>query len=439
MTVRRIPRTPDIPAALSGPKADRRLIRWFMLGMLLTVLCLFLILDITAARANEAIQLTQRFGVGARAMGMGGTGIAVAEDFSALYWNPAGLAQVRRIEFSGGLSHQKYRATNTYYGTTEKDDENNTRMNSIGMVFPVPTYRGSLVFAVGGGRVENFDALFVQRGYATPDERLEYGREVQSGGLFAWSLGGAVDVSPTLSLGAALTLLDGDYDYDWDAYFADINDVYNDPPADFDTTYVHDTKTVDFDGVGLQLGGLLRMNRYLRAGMTIHSPVTYNLSGETEERTWDVYDNGTWDQYTDRYYFENEISTPWEFGFGMAWSIPTVLLAGDLRFADWSQMKFNGQPLQEYDETLSWSLGGEYVLPRLGIKLRAGYASDPIAFNVPEIVEDRDQFSLGAGFLVGQVMTLDMAWVKSSWETARKELTEKGEVERLFLSLAYRF
>jgi len=79
------------------------------------------------------------------------------------------------------------------------------------------------------------------------------------------------------------------------------------------------------------------------------------------------------------------------------------------------------------------------VLPRLGVKLRAGYASDPIAFNVPEIVEDRDQYSLGAGFLVGQVMTLDVAWVKSSWETALEELTEKREVERLFLSLAYRF
>ena len=426
------------------PNADRRLARWFVLGMLFTALCLALILDAPSASANETIQLTQRFGVGARAMGMGGTGIAVAEDFSALYWNPAGLAQVRRIEFSGGLSHQNYQAANTYYGTTERDSENNTRMNSIGMVFPVPTYRGSLVFAIGGGRVENFDALFVQQGYVpasapAPNDRLEYGREVQSGGLFAWSLGGAVDVSPTLSLGAALTLLDGDYDYDWDAFFADINNVYNSPPNDFDTTYIHDTKTVDFDGVGLQIGGLLRLNRFLRAGMTIHSPVTYDLSGETEERTWDVYDDGTFESYTDRYYFENEISTPWEFGFGLAWSVPTVLLAGDLRFADWSQMKFNGQPLRDYDETLSWSLGGEYVLPRLGVKLRAGYASDPIAFNVPEVVEDRDQYSLGAGFLVGQVMTLDVAWVKSSWKTILEQLTEKREVERLFLSLAYRF
>jgi long-subunit fatty acid transport protein len=398
-----------------------------------------LLLNVPGVMADESIQLTERFGIGARPMGMGGTGIAVAEDFSALYWNPAGLAQIRRIEFSGGFSHQKYHVTNTYYGTTEDDSENNTHLNSLGLVFPVPTYRGSLVFALGVGRVENFDALFVQRGYVPADDRLEHGREVQSGGLFAWSLGGAVDVSPTLSLGAAIALLDGDYNYDWDASFADINNVYNKPPNDYDTTYIHDTKTVDFDGVSLQVGGLLRLNRYLRAGMTIHSPVSYDLSGEAEERTWDVFDDGTVDRYTDSYYFQNEISTPWEFGFGLAWSIPTLLFAGDLRYADWSQMKFNDQPLQEYDETLSWSLGGEYVLPRLGMKFRAGYASDPIAFNVPDILEDRDLYSLGAGFLVGQVMTLDVAWVKSSWKTAQTNLVEKREVERLFLSMAYRF
>jgi len=440
MKDRRSLRSAGTPAVLRRPNTDRWPVPWFVPGILLTAICLTLILTVSDAPANETIQLTQRFGVGARAMGMGGTGIAVAEDFSALYWNPAGLAQVRRIEFSGGLSHQNYQASNTYYGTTERDSENNTRMNSLGMVFPVPTYRGSLVFAIGGGRVESFDALFVQQGYAFPEDVdftqpiWEDGREVQSGGLFAWALGGAVDVSPTLSLGATLMLLDGDYDYDWDLISADLNDV-----SSIDSIYTHDTKTVDFDGVGLQLGGLLRLNRFLRAGMTIHSPVTYNLSGEVTEEDFYVYDDVMMDRYADAYYFENEISTPWEFGFGMAWSVPTVLLAGDLRFADWSQMKFNGQPLRDYDETLSWSLGGEYVLPRLGVKLRAGYASDPIAFNVPEIVEDRDQYSLGAGFLVGQVMTLDVAWVKSSWETALEELTEKREVERLFLSLAYRF
>lgn len=413
-----------------------------MLCIMIALPLVFLGFTSWPAYSDEAIQLADHFGIGARAMGMGGAAIAVSEDFSALYWNPAGLAQVRRIEVSGGLSHQRFTSKTTFFGNKTRDRENNTRLNAIGMVFPMPTYRGSLVFALGTGRVENFDVLFVQRGYSRQNDWLEDGEEIQSGGLYSWSLGGAVDVSPTLSLGATINLLDGDYHYDWDAYFADTQNIYNDPTpprSDYDTTYIHDTSSADFDGLSLKLGGLLRLSRFVKAGMTITSPVTYDISGDAIERTWDVYDDGDVDQYLDSFYFKNEISTPWEFGFGVAWSVPTFLLAGDLRYADWSQMKFNDEPLDDYQEALSLSIGGEYILPMGGTKIRAGFSSEPMAYAAPEIVEDRRYFTLGAGFLVGQVMTLDLAWVRGSWKTSQESLTEKDEVTRLFLSAAYRF
>jgi len=410
-----------------------------VLGVLMILLVVFLGLVGRPALADESILLAGHFGVGARAMGMGGAAIAVSEDFSALYWNPAALAQVRRIEISGGLSHQRYTCQTTYYGNDAKDRESNTRLNAIGMVFPVPTYRGSLVFALGAGRDRNFDAIFVQRGYSTKDDWWQEGREIQSGGLLAWSVGGAVDVSPTLSVGAAINLWDGDYNYDWDAFFADTRDIWTEWPNDYDTTYIHDVKSADFDGVGIKLGGLLRLSRFVKAGMTISSPVTYDISGELVMRIRDVFDDGDEDQYRETVYFQNEISTPWEFGFGMAWSVPTFLMAADLRYADWSQMKFNDQPLEDYQETLSLSVGGEYILPQVGTKIRAGYSSEPIAYTVPEIVEDREQYTLGVGFLVGQVMTLDLAWVHGTWKTSQSYLTEKDELDRVFLSVAYRF
>ncbi|KPL18580.1 MAG: hypothetical protein AMJ92_07385 [candidate division Zixibacteria bacterium SM23_81] len=428
----------------SGPKnmtgGLAQIFRWtgsLSVIIVLHVVCLGLVSR--PASADEAIQLTDNFGLGARAMGMGGSAIAVSEDISALYWNPAGLAQVRRIEFSGSLSHQRYTSKTTYFQNASKDRESNTRLNAIGMVFPVPTYRGSLVFALGAGRVKNFDAFFIQRGYSSQDEWWEEGQETQSGGLFSWSLGGAIDVSPTLSLGASVNLWDGDYNYDWDAFFADTRDMYVNPPSDFDTTYIHDTQEADFDGLNLKLGGLLRLSRFVKAGLTIASPVSYDISGEVVERTVDVYDDGSVDQYTDSFYYENEISTPWEFGFGMAWSVPTLLLAADLRYADWSQMKFNDQPLNDYDETLSLSIGGEYILPTAGVKVRAGFSSEPLAFVARKIIEDRKYYTLGAGFLVGQVMTLDLAWVHGTWKTSQPFLSQKDVVDRIFLSTSYRF
>src|SRR5438045_3246800 len=39
----------------------------------------------------------EKIGVGARAAGMGGAYSALADDISALYWNPAGIARLKGI------------------------------------------------------------------------------------------------------------------------------------------------------------------------------------------------------------------------------------------------------------------------------------------------------------------------------------------------------
>ena len=51
--------------------------------------------------------LGEELGVGSRAMGMGGAYVGIADDYSALYWNPAGLGQIRRMEVNVGFSHNK--------------------------------------------------------------------------------------------------------------------------------------------------------------------------------------------------------------------------------------------------------------------------------------------------------------------------------------------
>ena len=47
-----------------------------------------------------------KIGIGARAMGMGGTFVAVANDATTLYWNPAGLTNINGISLS--LSHSQW-------------------------------------------------------------------------------------------------------------------------------------------------------------------------------------------------------------------------------------------------------------------------------------------------------------------------------------------
>jgi len=54
----------------------------------------FIVLSVSAFGAFPDI------GLGARPMGMGGAFVALADDANGLFWNPAGLSQIKRAEFS---------------------------------------------------------------------------------------------------------------------------------------------------------------------------------------------------------------------------------------------------------------------------------------------------------------------------------------------------
>ena len=74
-----------------------------------------------------------RIGVGARATGLGEAFVAVANDPSAIYWNPAGLASLQRSELL--LSHVEWPAE--------------IRYEHVAWVFPVRRLGGSLAFQFG--------------------------------------------------------------------------------------------------------------------------------------------------------------------------------------------------------------------------------------------------------------------------------------------------
>ena len=63
-------------------------------------------------RAGTSSATFLRIGVGARAVGMGEAFVAVANDPSAVYWNPAGLASLQRREVA--VSHTQWPASVNY-------------------------------------------------------------------------------------------------------------------------------------------------------------------------------------------------------------------------------------------------------------------------------------------------------------------------------------
>ena len=85
------------------------MIRWLNY---LWVAGVFLGLTVLPAQSQVRNQLH----VGARPMGMGATFVGVADDANTLYWNPAGLPQLQRQEFTFMYTDLYGIGLNNFYG-----------------------------------------------------------------------------------------------------------------------------------------------------------------------------------------------------------------------------------------------------------------------------------------------------------------------------------
>jgi hypothetical protein len=235
----------------------------------LVILLIIGLQAVQAQYAEDALRFSQ-FGstVGARSQAMGNTNVGIADDYSALFSNPAGLSQQKSFEFSVGLSRYGYGNDVSFFGNKTTDNNSVINLNNLGIVYPIATVRGGLTFAFGFGRVANFKSVASFNGFnptssvvqsltsnvntfnykndqwnsfldnsipyqlflanqfldtINRDEGLiplitgrvnQIGNIKESGGINNWSFGGGIDVAPNLSLGITLNFVSGSYTYD---------------------------------------------------------------------------------------------------------------------------------------------------------------------------------------------------------------------------------
>jgi hypothetical protein len=96
-------------------------------------------------------------GRGARAAGMAYAFNAVADDATALSWNPAGIAQIKKPElaFSNSIKNTEYR-----HAILEYDNKPVYTFDFFGLVYPVRLKRKNLVFGVSYQNKMNFKYSF---------------------------------------------------------------------------------------------------------------------------------------------------------------------------------------------------------------------------------------------------------------------------------------
>jgi long-subunit fatty acid transport protein len=445
---------------------------------------------------------TPGIGVGARAIGMGGAYTGVASDYSALFWNPAGLAQAAYGEFSVGLSYNTNRNTSTFFTSQQDYSSNATNLNTLGIVHPLPVRRGSAVLAFGFHRQSSFangvsfsgfngnssiiqsfapDGSFypsdladniayqlflanldtVTGRFISPirDRLTQSGKVVEGGGLNNWSIGGAVDMAKNFSAGLTLTYLAGSYRYDRNYTEEDARDIYNTFPFDFASLVIDDFIESDIAGWTAKFGVMYREPERFRVGVTVKTPTAFTIRETFGTTALSRFDNGEIQpsgsplelKSTNEY----EIRTPWVFGAGISLIIRDLVLSGDVEFSDWTELEFananddviaNNRDIKTlFRPTANMRAGAEYDVRSIGLRLRGGfiynkspYVGDPSAF-------DQKFITGGVGILVGESTMIDAAYARGWWDTfvynynATSRVNERLTTNTFMMTLTHRF
>ena len=418
------------------------------------VLILVILCCATVGMAQvEETAIGGTFGVGARTMGMGGASLGLSDDFTALYWNPAGLAQIQKFEFFSSFSHNTA-ATDTFF-TGDADKVSTThshlRPNSIGFVYPFPAKRGGWAIAFGYNRHQNFDYQTTIQGL-DPSTGTEFSglavdeTNIDRGGIGLWSVGTSVYVSKYLLIGGSLDFWQGGSLYQLDTTATDLLNV----DSDLSEFRYEDEIDRSYSAIGGRIGVLANLTERVSIGVNFVAPMELGVDERWYQYTEAAYDDGerTSDSASGKQSFA--IERPFQIGAGVAVKLfnKQLILAGDIQYTDWTQTRYTSAPAEDishdnfekyYSAPLQVRIGAEYRIPVIATHIRLGYFRDPFPYVEKESDDTRDYLTAGIGKIFEDSLKFDIGYTLGGWWWTKNELTTEWLAHRIFVSAAYRF
>jgi hypothetical protein len=355
--------------------------------------------------------------VAARPMGLGGSYTAVASDGSALYYNPAGLADVRKHEI--GMSLER----TVLNGVGRADDfpsvhlrQEDLRIQSATWLLPIPTSRGGLTFALGYYRPRTFADVI---GYQDIDSRT-LGNYVYKadGTLQAWRAAFGIDLAPDISFGLATSFVSGSEEI---------------TITGRDSSLRTEGYLRDYAGMDLEPALMFKISPRMKLGLSL---VVWEHLFDIDE-TYEVKDEGNSESRFRANY-------PFQVKSGLAYQGDTWLLAADARLNAWSQYEYaprEGSTYQKADfqDELILSVGGEKYIKPANMVLRAGYTYNTLPERAFDPSYDLNRISVGAGFLFSGALSLDLAYSYSFWGWAGDGISLDNREHRALATFSFRY
>ena len=342
-------------------------------------------------------------GSGARALGMGGTFIAIADDATAASWNPAGLVQLEQPEISivGDYSSQTESFSSDQHPEIANTSHGDVlKINYLSAAVPVHWHK-HMVFSLNYQRLYDFYRDLGYERYLADDE-LNLDQQIQfnqSGSVGAVGLAGSVELTPRLAVGLTMNIWTDQLGHEngWDATYLETSTGSQSGIPVAVNTRIQD-RYEKFRGINFNLGLLWDMDRWGTLGVIAKTPFRATIQHYYQFDQTQIYGDpldATTTNGPVSVEEEVDLHLPWSYGLG--WSrrfSDRLTLGADLYRTEWSGYYLtdgqgnqfspvSGRPRaqSDVDATTHLRVGGEYLLlwpiHQVAVSIRAGLLYDP--------------------------------------------------------------
>ena len=379
-------------------------------------------------------------GLGSRAQGMGGAYVSLANDFSAVFWNPAGAAGFKQKTF--GFFANDLIPTNTYRLETAifevpRIDAQTKTSHYIGLLagFYLPV-SSKVVLGLGISTPSVYGTKWTGDDFTGLSNGTSYSL-MSKVAVLSLSPMVAVKLGEAVSLGAAINFNHGVFNLKKPAGTSSFPPQIDGPVAAGVADLGQYEETMSGWSFGMTFGLLVKPVEDLSIGLTVRTPSTLSFNGSALLSYASLYD------IPDTSDLVRDMPEPLWIAGGVSFRpFERLLLSADVHWTQWSKLdrlttdyldpiwadlaEVDGRDVLvlDWQDTTQIRFGAEYTL-NATTALRAGYYHDPApgpesTLNVLLPTHTFEAFSIGIGKTVGDLQ-LDFGLEYAAGDTRQSE------------------
>lgn len=415
----------------------------------------------------------------ARSAGLGISYMGVVDDYSALFFNPAGLTLIPKTEISGGLDFLVNSTESKGFNSPTSFSSNNGSFNNLGVAVSFPygekmDKRGSI--AIGYYKESNYtqdiktdwlnpvssyisslDPLIANHVYLSKDSntcapKLDSMRQkseiYQSGGMNNFSGGVAFEINNNVSLGFSIAGKWGSYDYTREITETDElkrYQTYDLANQSFDIYQVKGKEVLSqsISGISGSIGLLGKIGKNIRMSVGVKFPSYYEVDEKSTLDVSAIFDNNFKpNPYTSpEMNISYKVKTPFSYSGGLSFYAKGLVFSAGVEYKDASQLEYSDVSEGDDEQTayaarnyrdnlnhlikselvgqVTWGFGAEYEIPLMPLTVRASYTSTTSPYSLDVSGANHKTFALGAGYSIDKGTRLDFVMMYSNYTEYR--------------------